>query len=114
LPPGAAGLMQMDNVHDSSRHTGSLKIVDLSGEPVQGAEVSLAATSVLTGLHKSQTNELGLVYFDLPEHAGYVVSVSFGDINEILYLEHLEPNVDYLYSPDPDVAVGRADALVAQ
>jgi hypothetical protein len=45
--------------------------------------------------------------------AGYVVAVSFVDNNEVLYLEHLEPGVDYLYRPDAAVAVGRADALVA-
>jgi len=113
LPEDAAGLMQMDNVYESSRHTGSIKVVDLNGDSVHGAEVSLAATSVLTGLHKSVTNEDGFVYFDLPVKAGYVVAVSFVDNDEVLYLEHLEPGADYLYRPDAAVAVGRADALVA-
>ena len=114
LPEGTAGLMQMDNVYESSRHTGSIKVTDMNGEPVQGAEVSLAATSVLTGLHKSNTNEDGFVYFALPATAGYVVAVSFDETTDILYLEHLAPNVDYIYKPDPEVAVGRADALIPQ
>ena len=114
LPEGTAGLMKMDNVYDSSRHTGSIKVTDINGDLVQGAEVSLAATSVLTGLHKSITNEDGLVYFDLPGTAGYVVSVSFGGTTEFLYLEHLGPHIDYVYKPDRDAMVGRADALIAQ
>jgi hypothetical protein len=114
LPDGAEGLMQMDSVYESSRHSGSIKVIDMNGEPVHSAEVSLAATSVLTGLHKSNTNKDGFVYFDLPATAGYVVAVSFGGTHEILYLEHLAPNIDYVYRPDPEVAVGRVDALIAQ
>lgn len=114
LPTEAQGVMQMDNEFEASRHTGSLKILDLNGEPVEGAEISLAATSVLTGLHKSKTNKDGFVYFSLPVTAGYVIAVQFGDFSEVLYLEHLAPEIDYIYQPDPDVAVGRANALVAQ
>jgi hypothetical protein len=114
LPADAQGIMQMDSEYEASRHTGSLKILDLNGQPVHGAEISLAATSVLTGLHKSKTNTDGFVYFSLPEAAGYIIAVQFGDFSEVLYLEHLAPKVDYIYQPDPDVSSGRADALVAQ
>ena len=106
------GLMQLESDYDPQRHTGNLKVVDFKGQPVEGAEISLAATSVLTGLHRSKTNKDGFVYFSLPVKDGYVLSVQFGDHSEILYLEHLEPDVDYLYRPDPDVQSGRADALV--
>ncbi len=114
IPTEAVGVMQLDNDYEAERHTGSLRVVDFEGEPVLGAEISLAATSVLTGLHKSSTNKDGLVYFNLPQEAGYVVAVQFGDVNEILYLEHLAPNVDYIYRPDPEINVGRANALVPQ
>ncbi len=114
LPPETDGVMHLENVYDSSRHTGSLKVVDFDEMPVEGAEISLAATSVLTGLHKSKTNAEGFVYFDLPVSAGYVVAVRFGELNEVLYLENLEPSVDYLYKPDPRISVGRANALLAQ
>jgi hypothetical protein len=111
VPADATGTMQLGNEYEAAKHTGSLKVVDLEGEPVQGAEISLAATSVLTGLHKSNTNKDGLVYFSLPQEAGYVITVQFGDINEILYLEHLTPNIDYVYRPDPEISKGRTDAL---
>ncbi len=111
VPTDAIGTMQLDSKYEAAKHTGSLKVVDLEGKPVRGAEISLAATSVLTGLHKSNTNRDGLVYFSLPKEAGYVIAVQFGDINEILYLEHLAPNIDYVYQPDPEISKGRTDAL---
>jgi hypothetical protein len=114
IPEGAVGVMQLDNEFDSTRHTGSLKVLDVNGGSVEGAAISLAATSVLTGLHKSKTNAEGYVYFKLPQRAGYVVAVQFGDVNEVLYLEHLAPDVDYVYRADPEIKVGRADALIAQ
>jgi hypothetical protein len=114
VPEETVGVMQLDNEYEADRHTGSLKVVDVEGQPVLGAEISLAATSVLTGLHQSSTNKDGFVYFSLPQKDGYVVAVQFGDVNEILYLENLAPNVDYVYRPDPDINVGRADALIPQ
>ena len=104
-------VMQLDNVHDPRRHTGSLKVFDFDDQPVEGAEISLAATSVLTGLHRSTTSKDGFVYFNLPVKAGYVLTVKFGDHSEVLYLENLEPDVDYVYRPDPEIQSGRADAL---
>ncbi len=108
----SGGVMHLDNTRDPERHTGSLKVLDLDGDPVEGAEVSLAATSVLTGLHRSKTNHAGFVYFSLPVKSEYVLSVQIGDRTEILYLEYLEPDVDYVYRPDPEVRSGRANALV--
>jgi hypothetical protein len=111
LPAESRGVMQLENEFDPQRHTGSLKVLDLEDRPVEGAEISLAATSVLTGLHRSKTNSGGFVYFSLPVEAGYVLSVQFGNHSEILYLEHLEPDVDYVYRPDPEIQSGRANAL---
>ena len=59
-----------------------------------------------------ETNGSGFVYFRLPATAAYVLSVKIGDQNEILYLEHLKPDVDYLYRADPEIHSGRADALI--
>jgi len=107
-------ILRLSDVHDSENHTGSLKVVDFDGKTVGGAEVTLAATSVLTGLDTARTNADGYVYFSLPEDACYVVAVELGDRKEILFLEELEPGVEYLYRPDPKVDSGRANALVNQ
>ena len=50
LPTTSDGIMGLANRLEPQRHTGSLKVLDLEGRPVEGAEVSLAATTVLTGL----------------------------------------------------------------
>ena len=107
-------VLQLANQRDEKLHTGSLKVVGFDGETVAGAEVTLAPTSVLTGLDKANTNEDGYVYFNLPEEACYVVAVELDGRKEILYLEELEPDVEYLYKPDAEHPTGRANALIAQ
>ena len=114
LPTISDGIMGLANELEPQRHTGSLKVLDIEGRPVEGAEVSLAATTVLTGLDRSRTNTDGYVYFSLPGEAGYVVAVRYGDHKEILYVEHLAPGVDYVYKPDPQNASGRVGALIAE
>ncbi len=107
------GMMGLANKLEPQRHTGSLKVLDLEGRPVGGAEVSLAATTVLTGLDRAKTNTDGYVYFSLPGEAGYLVAVQYGDHKEILFVEHLAPGVDYVYKPDPQNPSGRVRALIA-
>jgi hypothetical protein len=108
------GVMHLADEFDPQHHTGSLKVLDLEGQPIAGADISLAATSVLTGLHRVQSNQDGFVFFGLPVKAGYVLAIRFGDLNEVLYMENLQPNVDYMYQPDPEIRSGRADALIPQ
>ena len=114
FPGNCDGIMRLANKLEPQRHTGSLKVLDLEGRPVGGAEVSLAARTVLTGLDRSKTNTDGYVYFSLPEEAPYVVAVQYGDHKEILYVEHLVPGVDYIYEPDAQNPSGRMDALIAE
>jgi hypothetical protein len=114
LPEGFSGRMRLANEFVAGDHTGSLRVVDLEGHAVEGAEVSLAATTVLTGLERSQTNADGMVYFTLPEEACYVVAVQQGSRSEILYLEELVPGVDYVYRPDSENTSGRANALTPE
>ena len=114
LPTTSDGTVGLANKLDPQRHTGRLKVLDLEGRPVEGAEVSLAATTVLTGLERAKTKKDGYVYLSLPHAAGYVVAVQYGDHREILYLEHLAPGVDYVYKPDSQNPAGRADALIAE
>ncbi len=114
LPATSEGIIALSQEIDPRRHTGSLKILDVEGRSIEGAEVSLAATSVLTGLAKAKTNTDGYVYFSLPGQAGYVVGVEYAEHQEILYAEQLAPHVDYVYRPDPQNPAGRVDALIPE
>ena len=93
------------------RYTGSLQILDHEGRPVEGAEVGIAATSLVSGLERSRTDSDGITRFSLPDHAKYVLSISYGDHEEHLYMEKLAPGVDYVYRPDPNISSGRYDVL---
>ena len=106
--------MQLADRRDANLHTGSLKVLGFDGEAATGVEVTLAPTTVLTGLDKANTNEDGYVYFRLPEEASYVVAVQLGDSKEILYWEELKPGIEYLYTPDSAHPTGRAHALIAR
>ena len=106
--------LQLADQRDANLHTGSLKVLGFDGEAATGVEVTLAPTTVLTGLDKANTNEDGYVYFRLPEEASYVVAVQLGDSKEILYWEELKPGIEYLYTPDSAHPTGRAHALIAQ
>ena len=106
------GVLLLSNKRDPKQHNGSIKIIDFEGRPVVGAGVSLAATTVLTGLDKSKTDGDGRVYFNLPEEACYVVAVQTSFHDEVLYLEEIKPGIDYIYRPDPEHPTGRANALI--
>ncbi len=106
--------LQLADQRDANLHTGSLKVLGFDGEAATGVEVTLAPTTVLTGLGKANTNEDGYVYFRLPEEASYVVAVQLGDSKEVLYWEELKPGIGYLYMPDSAHPTGRAHALIAQ
>ncbi len=106
------GVLLLSDKHDPKNHNSSLKVVDYEGQPFTEASVSLAATTVLTGLDKSDTDENGYVYFRIPEEACYVVAIQSNEYNEILYLEELSPSINYIYTPDPKHPSGRMNALV--
>ncbi len=116
LPATSDGIMALSNELDPRRHTGSLKILDVEGRSVEGAEVSLVATTVLARPAKAKTNTDGYVYFSLPGQAGdgYVIGIEYGEHKEILYGEYLDPHVDYVYRPDPQNPVGRVNALTPE
>ena len=106
------GVLLLSDEHDPKNHNSSLKVVDYEGQPFTEASVSLAATTILTGLDKSDTDENGYVYFRIPEEACYVVAIQSNEYNEILYLEELSPGMNYIYTPDPEHPSGRMNALV--
>jgi hypothetical protein len=93
------------------RYTGSLLVLDPGGKPVVDAEVGIAPTSIISGMELSRTNKDGITKFSLPDHAKYVLSIRYGDHEELLYMEKLAPGVDYVYRPDPDITTGRYDVL---
>ena len=113
-PSDSKNSLQLADQRDANLHTGSLKVLGFDGEAATGVEVTVAPTTVLTGLDKANTNEDGYVYFRLPEEASYVVAVQLGDSKEILYWEELKPGIEYLYTPDSAHPTGRAHALIAQ
>ena len=106
------GVLLLSDKQDPKNHNSSLKVVDYQGQPFTDASVSLAATTILTGLDKSDTDENGYVYFRIPEEACYVVAIQSNEYNEILYLEELSPGINYIYTPDPEHPSGRMNALV--
>jgi len=110
--PSSRGVLLLSDKHDPKNHNSSVRVVDYNGQPITQASVSLAATTVLTGLDRSDTDEDGYVYFRIPEEACYVVAVQSKEYNEILYLEELSPGINYIYTPDPEHPSGRMNALV--
>ena len=112
LPGNSGRIMSMLNRFLPKRYTGSLLVLDREGRPVVDAQVGIAPTSVLSGLERSQTDKKGITRFSLPDHAKYVLSIRFGEHEELLYMEKLQPRVHYVYRPDPEITAGRYDVLV--
>ena len=52
--------------------------------------------------------------FALSDNLWHSLTIRFGDHEEILYLEQLEPGQSYVYRPDPDQTSGRSFALSEQ
>jgi hypothetical protein len=88
-----------------------LKVLDFDNRPVEGAEVVLASTALRAGLVRSSTDRDGRTKFDLPSKDFYAITVRYGDHEEVLYSETLEPGVDYIYMPDPEVTSLRFNVL---
>ena len=93
------------------RNTGSLQVLDFDGQSVVGAEVVVASTIVLSGLVRSTTRQDGRSSLDLPEAGSYVLKIRHGGHEEVLYSEELEPGINYVYKPDPEVPSGRKNVL---
>jgi hypothetical protein len=72
---------------------GKLRVLDLEGKPVSGAEVLVA------GVGRYRTNKKGYARFYLPEGACYSVIISYGDYEKVLYEENLAPGGTYVYRP---------------
>ena len=93
------------------RNSGRLQVLDFEGQPVEGAEVVLASTTVLSGIVRSTTGPDGTTGIDLPNAGYYVLKIRSADHEEVLFLETLEPSTNYVYRPDPEVPSGRKNVL---
>ena len=100
--PGRPGtIRQWFLVRFKPTQTATLVILDVEGLPVSGAIVLIA------GLNRSISNRDGEVKFYLPGPDNYAVSITFDDVEEVLYEEALVPGNKYVYRPDPDQPAGR-------
>jgi hypothetical protein len=100
--PGRPGkLRQWLLVRFNPAQTATLIVLDVDGLPVHGATV------VIAGLNRSTSNQDGQVKFYLPGPDNYAVSITFKDVEEVLYEEALTPGNRYIYRPDPVRPAGR-------
>lgn len=81
--------------------TATILVLDVDGLPVSGATV------VIAGLNRSISDKDGQSKFYLPGPDMYAVSITFNDVEEVLYEETLTPGKRYIYTPDPDHPAGR-------
>ena len=100
--PGRPGkLRQWFLVRFNPAQTATLIVLDVDGLPVHGATV------VIAGLNRSTSDQDGQVKFYLPGPDNYAVSITFKDVEEVLYEETLTPGNRYIYRPDPVRPPGR-------
>jgi len=106
---GRAGrLKQFIIKHVLSWRATRIRVLDLAGRPVAGAEV------VVAGLSRSRTNSQGCVKFYIPCNDYYALIVRFANHKEILYVEKMSPGETYLYRPDIRLTSGRIFALTLE
>ncbi|MCH8186567.1 MAG: LicD family protein [Chloroflexi bacterium] len=104
--PGRPGrLRQFLGKHILPWRACGIRVLDLEGEPVSGADV------VVPGLGRFSTNNQGYTKFYLPGEEWYSLVISYGNHEELLYMETLAPGGSYVYRPDRSVASGRLCAL---
>jgi hypothetical protein len=95
LTPGHGNKLKQFLVNNVFRwRSGKLRVLDLQGKPVSGAEVTVAAVG------RYRTNRKGYAKFYVPGKEWYSVIISHGDHEEVLYEEMLAPGGRYVYKPD--------------
>jgi hypothetical protein len=60
---------------------------------------------------RSTTGRDGRAKLNLPNAGYYVLTIRHGDHEEVLFVEQLEPAVNYVYKPDPEILSGRINVL---
>ena len=92
----------------SPPQTSTLLILDHQDAPVADAYVHVA------GIGASNTDGQGNVSLALSDNIWHSITIRFGDHEEVLYLERLDPGQSYVYRPDPDQTSGRSFVLSEQ
>ena len=107
--PGRAGrLRQFVTKHLLPWSTSRIRVLDLEGKPVAGAEV------VVAGLGRSRTDGQGYAKLYLPYNDFYALVVRFANHEEVLYEEKMSPGETYVYRPDVQLTSGRYLALTPE
>ena len=101
-------IQQFLNKHILRWRSGSIRIIDHEGKPVNAAEV------VITGVDRLKTNKQGYVRLYVPDENYYAVVVRYGNHEEVLYNEVLTPGAGYVYKPGPEPNKVRAMALIRE
>ncbi len=91
--PGRAGRLKQLIARMMSRHAATVLVLDQGGQPVSGAEISVA------GLGTSRSNRRGVVRLYLPRVDHYALVVRFDDHKGVLYTERIGPGQSYIYRP---------------
>lgn len=112
--PGKGGIMARLSAMLPWHRAGGLRVLDQDGRPIEGANVGVAPTTVLSGIERSVTDASGFTKFLLPEQALYVLEIKYGNHEEILYMETLAPGINYVYKADPENSDGRYNVLVPE
>ena len=106
---GRAGwLKQTFARYISGRSVSRFRVLDDQGEPVAGAEVLVA------GLGSYRTNRHGYARLYIPKAYDYALVIRFGDHEELLYVEWVNPGMTYVYRQDSEVMSGRYGVLTIE
>ncbi len=107
--PGRAGtLRQFIIKHLRPWRATVIRVLDLDGRPVAGAEV------VIAGASHEVTNRGGYARLYTPYHYYYALVIRFGNHEEVLYEEKIGPGERYVYRPDARQKSGRYFALTPE
>jgi hypothetical protein len=107
--PGRAGRLRQFVVrHLLPWRATVIRVLDLDGRPVAGAEV------VIAGVSRAVTGRRGYARLYTPRQFYYALVITFGDHEEVLYEEKIGPGERHIYRPDARSKSGRYFALTPE
>ena len=108
LPGHPGRLMQLLIARLFPHRAARLRVLDVAGAPMSGAEVTVA------GWGRYETNRAGYARFYLPANDVYALVIRDDGGEEVLYEEELAPGKTYIYRPDPAISSGRIFVLTEE